>query len=371
MQRIIDRLLIIVLTAVWAAPVMGHKIIYPVLAGIIYSGFGYSFFEKRLHIFMCAAAGTAAVFNVTFAPLLILMLYEACARMWDGDRREIYIWAACVLINIALCLTLPERNPAPLIAAYPLSAALMTVTAVLSIYLSYVSAGNMRLASLNLQIRDDGEEKKRLLEMKNELMRRSHENEIEVATLNERNRIAREIHDNVGHLLSRSIIQVGALQTVYKEEPLSSSLRQINATLSESMDNIRKSVHRLHNESVDLQRAVNDIIAANGDYEVSFDYDVSPALPREIKYAVLSIVTEAFENVRRHSDGRRIWITLIEHPAFYQFIFRDNGHPGVISESGIGLHNMRSRIEELGGSISFDIKGGFRIFANIPKGQEK
>lgn len=370
MQRIIDRLLIIVLTAVWAAPVTGHKIIYLILVGVIYSGFSYSFFEKRLHIFMCVAAGTATVFDEIFAPLLIFMLYEACSRLWDGDRREICVWGACVLVNIALWAALPERNFAALIAEYPLSAALMAVTAVLCIYLSYVSMGNMRLASLNLQIRDDGEEKKRLLELKNELMRRSHSNEIEVATLNERNRIAREIHDNVGHLLSRSILQVGALQTVYKDEPLVSSLKQVGETLSESMDNIRRSVHRLHNESVDLQRAVNDIIAANGGYEVSFDYDVSPTLPREIKYAVLSIVTEAFENVRRHSDGTRVWITVMEHPAFYQFIFRDNGHPGRIGESGIGLHNMRSRIEELGGNISFDVKSGFRIFANIPKGQE-
>lgn len=39
-----------------------------------------------------------------------------------------------------------------------------------------------------------------------------------LATLNERNRIAREIHDNVGHLLSRSLLQVGALQVVNRDE---------------------------------------------------------------------------------------------------------------------------------------------------------
>ena len=48
--------------------------------------------------------------------------------------------------------------------------------------------------------------------------------EIYLATLRERNRIAREIHDNVGHMLSRSILQMGALITIHKEEPLHGQL---------------------------------------------------------------------------------------------------------------------------------------------------
>lgn len=371
MQRIIDRLILIMLTSVFAAPMTGHKIIYLILLGIIYVGFSYSFFEKKCHIFMCAAAGILSLSDIIFAPLLIFMLYEALCRFWSGDRRELLVWLAAVSLNAVLCLALPDRDFIAALLEYPMSAALIVLTLLLCVYFSYVTAGNTRLANLNVQIRDDGEEAKRLLEMRNELMRRSYDNEIEMATLNERNRIAREIHDNVGHLLSRSILQVGALQSVYKEEPLASSLKQVEATLSESMDNIRRSVHRLHDESLDLQRAVNALILANSAYDVRLDYDVSPDLPRGIKYAVLSIVTEAFENVRKHSDGTRVWITIMEHPAFYQLIFRDDGHPGRINESGIGLHNMRSRIEELGGSISFGTENGFRIFANIPKGLDK
>ncbi len=371
MQRIFDRLILIALTAVFAAPLTGHKIIYLILLGIIYEGFSYSFFEWKIHFFMCAAAGILSVSDIIFAPFLIFMLYEALCRLWRGDKSELPVWGAAVFVNAALVFIMPDRDIIPFFSEYPISAALLAITVFICVYLSYVTSGNARLADLNMRLRDDGEETKRLLEMRNELMRRGHDNEIEMATLNERNRIAREIHDNVGHLLSRSILQLGALQTVYKEEPLASSLKQVEATLGESMDNIRRSVHRLHNESIDLQRAVKELIDANGGYAVQLDYDVSPDLPRGIKYAVLSIVTEAFENVRKHSDGTRIWITIMEHPAFYQLIFRDDGHPGAINESGIGLHNMRSRIEELGGSISFGAENGFRIFANIPKGQDK
>lgn len=71
-----------------------------------------------------------------------------------------------------------------------------------------------------------------------------------LATLNERNRIAREIHDNVGHLLSRSLLQVGALQVVNRDETVRQGLDTMRDTLSGAMDSIRRSVHDLHDESV-------------------------------------------------------------------------------------------------------------------------
>ena len=78
--------------------------------------------------------------------------------------------------------------------------------------------------------------------------------EIQVATLNERNRIAREIHDSVGHLLSRSILQLGALKAVHRQEPeLNAQLDTLKSTLSQAMDSIRESVHDLHEESIDLR----------------------------------------------------------------------------------------------------------------------
>ena len=49
-------------------------------------------------------------------------------------------------------------------------------------------------------------------------MQRNQDYEIYLATLKERNRIAREIHDNVGHMLTRSILQLGALSVINKDE---------------------------------------------------------------------------------------------------------------------------------------------------------
>ena len=59
-----------------------------------------------------------------------------------------------------------------------------------------------------------------MLQEKNKNLMEKQDYEIYLATLRERNRIAREIHDNVGHMPSRSILQMGALITIHKEEPL-------------------------------------------------------------------------------------------------------------------------------------------------------
>ncbi len=72
-------------------------------------------------------------------------------------------------------------------------------------------------------MRDTDTELKLVMEQRNRELLEKQDNEIYLATLRERNRIAREIHDNVGHMLSRSILQVGALATICKEEKRSGS----------------------------------------------------------------------------------------------------------------------------------------------------
>ena len=62
--------------------------------------------------------------------------------------------------------------------------------------------------------------------------------DIHAATLKERNRIAREIHDHVGHMLSRSILQLGAILAINKDEKLDIPLRGLKDSLDTAMNNI-------------------------------------------------------------------------------------------------------------------------------------
>lgn len=223
-----------------------------------------------------------------------------------------------------------------------------------------------------METRDSSSESENRLKQKNRELLESQDASVSIATLKERNRIAREIHDNVGHMLSRTILQTGALMTVYKEEPLYGQIQSINTSLNEAMNNIRESVHDLHDESVDLKLSIVEILKPLGkNYSIRFDYDMSNQVSRNIKYCFISIVKEATSNIVKHSSASMITILMREHPGFYQLAIEDNGKEKMdISHAGIGLTNIGDRVESLMGNITISDENGFRILVSIPKPKE-
>lgn len=223
-----------------------------------------------------------------------------------------------------------------------------------------------------IRMRDSSTELNLTLKEKNKNLMEKQDYEIYLATLKERNRIAREIHDNVGHMLSRSILQVGALRTIYKEEPLHEQLGSINETLNHAMNSIRESVHDLHDDSIDLKQAITEATRAmENHYQIHIDYDMTAAIPRNVKYCFAATVKEAMSNVVKHSDADRIDIIAREHPGFYQLSIEDNGSrkPAAAGE-GIGLSNMKERVEALNGTLHTGWDKGFKIFISIRKSEE-
>lgn len=223
-----------------------------------------------------------------------------------------------------------------------------------------------------IHLKDSSTELRLVMQKRQQELMEKQDYEIHLATLQERNRIAREIHDNVGHMLSRAILQMGALQTIHKEEPLHGQLMQINDTLGEAMNSIRESVHDLHNESLDLKQALLDICKEfEKNYAITLHYDMTDEVPRNVKYCFLAIAKEAFANVVRHSDADKVTVFVCEHPGFYQMSVEDNGTNASIPEEtgqgGIGLSNMKDRVQALGGTIHFFAEGGFRILLSVPK----
>ncbi len=206
------------------------------------------------------------------------------------------------------------------------------------------------------------------LKKQNKDLIEKQDTELNMATLNERNRIAREIHDNVGHLLSSSILQSAALLTINRDEKIRDNLKTLNDTLLQAMNNIRNSVHELYDESVDLKMQLEDIINHFTFCELYFDYRINQNPEKKLKYAFISIVKEALSNIIKHSNATHVFITVGEHPAFYQLIIRDNGNvKSSLSEEGLGLKNMTDRIHSLNGNINIKTEKGFEIFISVPK----
>lgn len=232
------------------------------------------------------------------------------------------------------------------------------------------------------QSRDDSEEHALLLSEKNKTLLEKQDYEIYAATLRERNRIAREIHDNVGHVLSRSILMTAACKTINKNEALDPLLGNLEESLNGAMNSIRSSVHDLHDDAVNLEDAIKGLVKDFTFCPVTLTYDMSRQVPREVKYSLISITKEGLSNVMRHSNADSVNILLREHPALYQLCIEDNGTlgheiPDIHAETdsnkmgnvsgGMGLSNIRDRVKALGGTVQITQEKGFRIFVTIPK----
>ena len=178
-----------------------------------------------------------------------------------------------------------------------------------------------------MKLRDDSTEKISFWKKKPDACGKQ-DYEIYAATLKERNRIAREIHDNVGHLLSRSILITGTAKALNASDALSPVLDNLDHSLNQAMTSIRSSVHDLHDESLNLKEAAESLTSDFTFCPVTLNYDMGFEVPREIKYCFISIVKEALSNVARHSNATLVQITHAGTPCTVSALYRRQWHPG-------------------------------------------
>ncbi len=252
----------------------------------------------------------------------------------------------------------------------------------LSVWLAFKSVRLTIQKKMILKMRDDDEEQRQKLNRQNEELMAARDYEVMTAQLQERNRIAREIHDNVGHTLSRALLQVGALLAIHKEEPVHTELSGIRETLDSAMTSIRSSVHDLHDSSVNLEMSVRQIMETlKESFHVTVEIDVSENIPREIKYGFIGILREGVSNIMRHSLNDTVSLQIMEHPGFYQMILHDylseegrrKDRPvsgGTEGAPGIGLVNIESRVRRMGGTLQINEELGFRLFVSVRKQED-
>ena len=228
--------------------------------------------------------------------------------------------------------------------------------------------------SLLYRTRDDSKELEEMLGEQNRRLMSEQDQQVHLATLAERNRIAREIHDNVGHLLSRAILLLGAIATVNKDENLEPQLKMLAGTLDESMAKMRESVHDLHDDSIDLEKNFEEIIGELKGFTVNTDLDLDESIPTNIKLSLIGILKEAVTNILKHSNGDTVSVILQRNYSFCTISITDNGSvPKDLKEKlatdnyeGIGLTNIKNRANSLGGDAYFYTNEGFTVFARLP-----
>lgn len=277
----------------------------------------------------------------------------------------VYDWYAHKKFNLLyLCFLFPLVFH---IHTQPITTIWISLSYTIAVILKYKAESEEQLQKVYRLQRDSTKELNLLMSQQNKDLIVRQDQEIHIATLNERNRIARDIHDNVGHLLSSSLLQMGAIEALNQQESLNEPILNIKDTLKSGLDSIRKDVHNMHHDAMDLEVEIQKLLNAFQTCDGSLVYDVANTLPQPYTYHIIAIIKEALHNIMKHANADKVMIICREQPMFYQLIIHDNGKNIHISENGIGLKNMKDRVEHMHGYFNYHIKDGFEIFITIPK----
>ncbi len=303
--------------------------------------------------------GCAALFIL----LLVLLSWSRPAFLYFiplliGSIDSIPYLYACAAVPLSWI-----QHP-PLIHA----AALLILTSVLAFILAYRTRRELGFTRKHFDTVDDQKRRVRDLHRQNRELVANRELEMSNARLRERNRISTEIHDNVGHLLSSSILQVGALETIASESERP-YIRSLQQTLTDAMQQIRDSVHDIHRDSLNIHRELEQIQENFTFCRMTLTVAIEQEPDAKIHYTLLAIVREALTNTMKHSDATLVTVSLTESALQYHMIIADNGKSKDIrpaETTGIGLVTMEDRVHGQGGTIHISTSDGFRIFVTLP-----
>lgn len=384
MQGIGNRLILLICCLVLAGSDQGatSAVIIGLLMAFITGCAGLYFDNKMLRLIPGIIFSVLTLRNPDFFFFMPVIFYEwldFCCEFYTFKQKnrqiskeEITNNRRCIMTALLIIFTMYKSLTSTSINNILCIAALF----VISIWMGIFTNKYTELKQKFIVTRDTSAELNLVLRNKNRYLIEKQDSEIYLATLRERNRIAREIHDNVGHMLSRSILQTGAVLTINKDENVQPFLEGIKDTLDQAMTSIRTSVHDLHDDAIDIKEAVRDITKDMTDYVVTIDYDMQNDVPRNVKYCIISVVKESVSNIIRHSNADKVNISIHEHPGFFRLLIQDNGtkcrKKNIMEEMengnlGIGLSNIKDRVETLNGTLDINADNGFRIFISIPK----
>ena len=312
------------------------------------------------------------VFVPPFVPFAPLALYDIARRV----RRE-HVWVALGAGAIFVCALVAYAHAGALPTRALLLTAILSVAATL---LSLRTAQLEREQERMRRTRDELQERALALEARNRDLADRQDYEVELATLAERARIAREIHDNVGHQLTRASLQTEALRVVHANEAgVAADFADVKRTVDEALQLVRSSVHALNDNAANLSVQLERIVeGARSDGGPQIELEVlAEHAPANVANCFAAVLREALSNAIRHACAQTVTVRCMEHPSFYQLIVTDDGAGGAQASGrnvtgGMGLGSMRERVEALGGTFTAGPRagaGGWRVFATVPKQQ--
>lgn len=197
-----------------------------------------------------------------------------------------------------------------------------------------------------------------------------------IAEDRERKRIARDIHDTLGHALTGISAGLDAVDVLVDTNPslAKQQLRKISKAVRDGLSDVRRSLKNLRPtalENATLEEAMKNLCKeyeALSHLKIHFNYnwgDVDFEVVKED--SLFRIIQESITNTVRHGHAQNIWIDLDANMICYNLIIYDDGVGENNIKMGYGLKQIKERVYALGGEIKFNGEKGFRIEITLPK----
>lgn len=195
-----------------------------------------------------------------------------------------------------------------------------------------------------------------------------------LAQTQERNRLARELHDTLAHTLSSNSVQLEAVKALFDRNP-EEAKRMLTQTLESTKKGLKETRRALVDlrsselEAYGLTQAIRNMVssaAERGGFKTEFHLEKGlDMLPDEISHSLYRIIQEAVENILRHSNATDVGVSLFSQGKQIKLIVADNGRGfdlNNIQKDHLGIRGMRERIEMLGGT--------FEVVSNVNHGTQ-
>lgn len=209
----------------------------------------------------------------------------------------------------------------------------------------------------------------------NEQLRIYAQESAHTAQVQERNRLAREIHDTLGHVLTGITAGADACIQMIDDSPEMArhQMQLIADTARNGMNDVRRSVKALRPDSLEnqsLSGALNKMctsMAESSGTAIQLEENLEGlALSQDEEDAVYRTVQEGITNAIRHGHATRVHVVCHAEANVLTVVVTDNGIGCKSVSPGFGLQHMQERMSMLGGSFRYESTDGFRIEVKIP-----
>lgn len=205
----------------------------------------------------------------------------------------------------------------------------------------------------------------------NERLRKAHEEIEHLAKVAERERIARDLHDVLGHTLSVIILKSELAGKLIDRDPVraKAEIADVEQTSRAALADVRSTIrgYRAHSLEAELKHAKATLETAGVTAKTQ---SVKVCLTPAQESVVALVVREAVTNVVRHAGAHNCSLKLIPRNGNCHIEIQDDGRGGGAVE-GNGLRGMRERIEALGGTLERESSAGTRLSIQFPLTQTK